>query len=175
MYWVAFAILLYVVAVLQTAVVPFFAVHGVRPDLMVIVAVHYALSARAADALLTCWTIGLVTDLCGLGYAHHAAVGAHALALGLVGLFIVGLRDFTFRDGVTAQLFFTFTAGLLQSLLVGLHLRYAATSPPAPAEVLLGALYGAVYTALLAPYAHWLLRRLRAPLGIGPPHRVRVG
>ncbi len=56
MHWVAFGILLYCVTAVQSAVVPLVAVHTIKPDLMMIVAVYYALTARSRDALLACWT-----------------------------------------------------------------------------------------------------------------------
>jgi len=175
MHWIAFSILLYVVTVLQTTVTPFFAVHGIRPDLLVIVAAHYALTARPQDALLACWFIGLAADLTGLGFAKHASVGAHALALGLMGLLVVNVRELTFRDSVVTQLFFTLVVGAGQFLLVGLYFWYAVANRPALSAVVLSGLYSAIYTALVAPYGHWLLRRIRGQLGLGAVGRVRAG
>jgi rod shape-determining protein MreD len=175
MRWIAFAILLYVVTVLQTAGAPFIAVHGVQPNLLVIVGVHFALTARTADALLACWFVGLAADLTGLGYARHASVGVNALAMGLVGLIVVGARDLTFRDSVVTQLAFTFLAAFLQSAMSGLYSCYASQNNTAFADVLLFSLYGAIYTAAIAPYGHWVMRRFRNLLGLGVTSRVRVG
>lgn len=174
MRWIAFAILTYVVTVLQVAVVPFVAVHTIRPNLLVILAVHYALAARTHDALLACWIIGLVVDLTSLSYAEHANVGLHALSLGLIALVIVSLRDLTFRDSVVTQLFFTFAAKLALSVLAGAYMLYVVHAPDRFGEVVVTGAYATVYTAVLAPYGHWLLRKLRSLLGIGATHRLRV-
>jgi rod shape-determining protein MreD len=174
MHWIAFALLLYVVTALQAAAVPFLAVHTIVPDLMIIVAVHYALAARTYDALLACWLIGLVTDLSGISYQHHANVGVHALALGIIALAIVKLRGLVLRDSVVTQLVATFAAKLAVAILVGLHMMYATDDWSRMGTVIATSIYAAIYTAVLAPYGHWLLRKLRTVLGIGATHRLRV-
>lgn len=174
MRWIAFAILVFVVTLLQASVVPFLAVHTIRPDLMVIVAVHYALTARRYDALLACWFIGLAVDLTSLSYAGHANVGVHAFSLGLIALVIVKVRDLTFRDSVVTRLFFTFGAKWVISVTTGAYMLYAVHAPHRFGEILATGTYAAVYTAILAPYGHWLLRQLRSLLGVGTTHRLRV-
>lgn len=175
MRWIPFAILLYLAVVLQSTLAPFLAVHGIRPDFLVIVAVHYALAARAADALIACWVIGLMTDLTSLSFGEYGNVGVHALAFGLAGLAIVALREITFRESVITQIVCTFLARVVVSAVAGLHLLWAADAWSRTGEVLLAGLYSAVYTAAIAPYGHWLLRRGRNLLGIGVTHRLRVG
>ena len=64
---------------------------------------------------------------------------------------------------------------ILFLLLIGVAGLGAAWIADQNGEVLLVGLYSAVYTALIAPYGHWVLKRLRGLLGIGAPHRVRVG
>lgn len=166
MRWIAFAILIYLVLVLQTAVAPLLAMHTVWPDFMVVTAVWFALMARAPDAMLACWFIGLAMDLAGLSYQGHSNVGAHALALGLLSIAIVKVRDFTFRESVASQLFYTFFTKLGLCALVGLHMLYVVGELGRFGEVMARGLYEAVYTAALAPYGHWLLRQFRGPLGI---------
>lgn len=174
MRWVAFAILLYVAVALQSAAAPFVAVNSIRPDLMVVIAVHYALAARVYDALLACWFIGLVIDLSGISYRDRANVGLHALALGLLAIPIVKMRSFIFRDSVLTQLVFTFLAKLALDLVVGIHMMWAIGDWGRWGEVASRAIYAAIYTAVLAPYGHWFLRRFRGALGIGASHTLRV-
>jgi rod shape-determining protein MreD len=172
--WIAFAILLYVVTALQTTLAPLLAVHTIRPDLLVIVAVHYCLAARATDALFACWFVGLAMDLTSLGYQNHSTVGLHALLLGVIGWVVVKLRDLTFRDSIWTQLFFTFSVKFALALLGGVHMLWVLKDRSRLPEVVASSLYAAIYTAILAPYGHWLLKRLRGPLGIGATQRSRV-
>jgi rod shape-determining protein MreD len=174
MHWIALVILIYVSTALQSAAVPFIAVNTIRPDLMVIVAVHYALAARTYEALLACWLIGLAIDLSGISYHGHGNVGLHALALGLIALPIVKMRSFIFRDSVLTQLFFTFAAKFVLDLLVGLHMMHAIGDWSRMREVVVRGMYAAIYTAVLAPYGNWFLKRLHGVLGIGATHRLRV-
>ncbi len=174
MHWIAFAILLYVAAVLQTAGVPFLAVQTVMPDLMVIVAVHYALLARPHDGMIACWCTGLAIDLAGLSYTEYSNVGVQALSLGLIGLAIIKLREVTFRENALTQLAFAFLAKLALTLLVGLHMLYALDQWHRFWEIATAGIWAAIYTGILAPYVHWILRRFRAALGLGVTHRLRV-
>jgi rod shape-determining protein MreD len=172
--WISFVILLVVVTALQKTVAPFIAVHTIRPDFMVIVAVHYALAARPYDALLACWCVGLAIDLTSLSYTGAPNVGLYAMSLGLIGFVIVKLRDLTFRESTMTQLFFTFATKLLLCLMAGAYMLYVTGVKGRFGDVFLTGIYGAVFTAVLAPYGHWALKGLRSVLGIGATHRLRV-
>ena len=174
MRWISFVILLVVVTAFQKTVAPFVAVHTIRPDLMVIVAVHYALAARPYDALLACWCVGLAIDLTSLSFTGSPNIGLYALSLGLIGFLIVKVRDLTFRQSTMTQLFFTFATKLLLSMMTGAYMLHAAGVKGRFGEVFLTGLYAAVFTAVLAPYGHWVLKRLRSVLGIGATHRLRI-
>lgn len=171
MRWIAFAIIVYIVAVLQTAVAPFLKLHGVWPDLMVISAVYFALVAKPVDARMACWVVGLTADLLTLSYDGYSNVGIRAVSFGLAAIVIVKVRDFFFRESVWSQLFFTFGAKLFVDVAVGLHMLYVLGQMDRFGAILTTAIYQAVYTAALAPYGHWLLRQLRGPLGVGTAPR----
>ncbi len=174
MRWVSFAILIYIAVVLQAAAVPFISVNSIRPDLMVMIAVYYALSARTYDALIACWCIGLAIDLTSLSYQDAGNVGLHAFSLGLIALAIIGIRGFTFRDSPLTQLLCAFAAKFVLDFLVGLHMMFVTGSWNLVGEITTIGIYAAVYTAVLTPYAHWCLRRVRVLLGIGASHQLRV-
>lgn len=174
MHWVSFFILLYLAAVVQSTVAPAAAIHHARPDFMVILAVFYALMAPGQDAVLACWIVGLMMDLMSLGYEGRANVGLHAASLGAAGWLIVRVRSLTLRESVGTQLFFTFSATAAVSMLAGAYMMYAARAWNLWAQVVGQSLFTAAYTAMLAPYLHWMLRRLRGPLGMpsGSGHRT---
>lgn len=174
MHWIAFGILLYLTTVLQTTVAPVLAVHGVRPDFLSIVAAYYALTARKEDSLVACWFIGLAADLTGLGYARHCGFGASSLAMGAIGIAVVTVRELTFRESVITQLTFSFVISFCFGLLTGLCLYISATNRPPAWDVVQSGFYGAVYTAVIAPYCQWGLRKMRNMLGLPVTRRVRV-
>jgi rod shape-determining protein MreD len=174
MRWIPFAILLYVVTALQSAAVPFVAVNTIRPDLMILVVVHYALAAGTYDALLACWCVGLAVDLSGISFQNQGNVGVHAFSMGVVAFCIVKVRSFIVRDSLLAQVLLTFTAKLGVDILVGLHMMYAIGGWSRMGDVLTKSVYAAIYTAVLAPYGHWILRNLRNVLGTGTTQRLRM-
>lgn len=166
MNWVGFAVIAYLVTVIQTSVAPFLAVHTIRPDFMVIVAVFFGLYARPADAMLGCWIIGLLIDLCSLSHPLRANVGLHALLLGLLGVFMVKTRGVTFREGMISHFIYSFAVCFLMTFAARLHTNWESPGGPETGRQAAVALYTAVYTSMLAPYVHFALRRLRGVLGL---------
>jgi len=175
MRWVMFAILLYLIIVLQTAVAPFLAVmHVVRPDFPLLFAVYFALAAPVPDALLAACITGLAVDLSGASFAASSNIGVNALAYGFAALAIVKLRHLLFRDHAVTYLFFVLTGGFLIHLAGGLFMLYRTGQFERAPDAVQIAIYTAIYTALISPYAHWLLRRSRGVLGFGPMQTLRV-
>ncbi len=176
MRWIPFALLLYLTAVLQTALVPFIEIQAVRPDLMVVLAVYYAMHARRYDALIACWIVGLVADLAGTSYtqAGYSNLGISALTLGLIGLAIVNMRELTFRESMTSQLIITFAAKLSLNLAIGSHMLYVLNDWGRFGDVLVISLWQGIYTAAIALYGYWVLRQLRFVLGVGLADRARA-
>ncbi|HPF38240.1 MAG TPA: rod shape-determining protein MreD [Phycisphaerae bacterium] len=175
MRWIPFIILLYVGAVVQTTIAPVVEIRTIRPDLLMILAVYYALHAQRYDALLACWCVGFLIDLTSIGYASHSNVGIHAVAMGLAGILIVGLRDYTIQDSPFTQMIYCFLMKLFVTSVMVLHMAYILDVEGVTFRFLAIGFWEAVYTGLLAPYAFWALRRMRAALGLGPTHRLRMG
>ena len=167
MRWIAFAIILYLVAALQSSVAPLLALHGVWPDFILITGVYFALVAKPSDARLACWITGLTADLLTLSYDGYSNVGIRAITMGFLAVLIVKMREFVFRESVWSQLFFTFVAKFAIESVAGLHMLYLVGRMDQFGELLVLASCEAAYTAALAPYGHWLLRQLRGPLGVG--------
>lgn len=170
MRWITFAILACITIVLQTTIVYRLELSQGAPDLMFIVAMLYALHAPTPDAMIAAWLLGFITDLFWPG-----RLGVHAFTYGLLALVVVQFRDSMFRDHPLTALFVTLVCAWLVHLLAGVH--YLIFHPEAQrtmAGVLLHATITAMFTAILAPYAHWLLIRMRSLLGLLPPHRLRT-
>lgn len=174
MHWVVFSVVVYLFTVAQTALAPFLDVNAVRPQLMVILAVYLALSARVQDALLACWIIGFVMDLTSHSYVSHGNVGLHALLMGTLAMMIVKTRDWTHRDNVVSHLVFTFAGSLFMSLGVGVHALWISDAWGRFDGFLAMSIYTAMYTTILAPYGHWCLAKIRGSLGVGPAHRLHT-
>lgn len=166
MRWVPFAILVYVVCVLQTTVMAFVEVHTIRPDLIVLAAVYYALMARRPDAMLTAWIFGLAVDLNGLSFHGRGNIGLHALVFGALAALVVQIRDLFFRDHMMTYVVFMAAWVVISKLAAGVFLSWATGQWDRFGELALAAAYSALYTAIFAPYVHWCFKRLRTTLGL---------
>lgn len=174
MRWIVFAIVLFFVIVLQTALVPHIHVLSAWPDLPVLLAVHLMLVAPAPEAMLAAWIIGFAVDLNSVSYSNSSNIGVSALSYGLTALLVLRARRHWFRDQASTYFLFVLVAASLVHMLVDLHMLYVTDQMPQWKARLALSLGVAFYTTLLSPYAHWLLRRLRGALGIGPVQTLRV-
>ncbi len=157
--WLSFSILAAVTLVLQTAAIPRLEIQSVRPDLMFILAVHYALWGPWPDAAIAAWVLGLLTGLESLDQ-----IGAHAFCFGLAAWAIIKVRQVVFRDHAVTQFLITFVFTVLVEVAVNLYRRWGV--PSVDGGVLWPAVLTAAYTAACAPYLHWLLIRLSRWTGL---------
>jgi rod shape-determining protein MreD len=151
--WFPFAILAAVAIVLQTSLVPYIEIQAVRPDLMFILAAHYAMWGPWPDAAIAAWILGLLPGL----FSIEHNVGVHAFCFGLAAWAIMRVRQIVFRDHAITQLLITLVFTVLIQLLIGWYRRWGA---PGDGGVVWPAIMTGVYTAACAPYLHWLLIRL---------------
>jgi rod shape-determining protein MreD len=169
MRWIGFIILIVLAAVIQSTVLSWIRIHRIGPDLLFLVAVYYLLQASPAEALLAAWAAGLTLDL-----FSDVRVGTFALSFGLVGLAVIRMREMLFKDHPLTQLVVVLIGCELSQVLArAINALLEPSLQWGLADVLLGALYTALYTAILAPYVLWLLDRFRGPLGLKPADRLR--
>jgi rod shape-determining protein MreD len=168
MRWVPFLILTYAVVLLQTTVVQWLsfmagAARTVQPDLLAMVAVFVALFARGGlDVMLAAWALGLAADL-----TAGAAVGIMPVTYALAAGAIFRVREVFFRERFGTRFILTLVFCLmahglwatLQSLISWRHMDWGAYG-----RVMLQAGGISLYTAALAPAAHWLLERVESRL-----------
>lgn len=162
MYWFGFAVVAYFTAVLQTTVAPHVRFQDCSADLLLILALHYALQAPQNEAPLSCWILGLLADICNPG-----VLGPSALAFGLVGTGLVRSRALVFREQPVPQLLVALVACSAVHLFVNLVAMMKGgelTFIGAVGDALLVA----GYTALLTPFIHFAMRWADRFLGMSP-------
>ena len=174
MRWTSFVILAFIAVVLQTTVVARLTVSGFCADLVLIIAVYYALHASTPDALIAAWVLGMMTDLSGPG-----RLGVYAFGFGLMALLIVQLRDSMFRDHPLTSLVLTlFCAWGVHAMAGGVYLVLAVLTHSQThrdiVDVLTQATGSALFTAAVAPHVHYLLARFRGQLGLTSAKRMRM-
>ena len=143
-------------ALLQGSVVPFVSIAGARPNLPVLVAASWSVSAGASEAVWWAFVGGLAADLLSGG-----PLGALALA-SLVPVAAVGLGENTLRprsivSGAVLVGVATLGAGLLYLLIL-----FAVGQPLSDPVVLAGrAAAGAIYNGVLAIATYPIARSMR--------------
>jgi rod shape-determining protein MreD len=153
MKWASFAILAGLAVVVQTAAVPRVEIQSVRPDIMFILAAHYALWGPWPDAAIAAWILGLAADL-----QSADRIGLHAMCFGLAAWGIMRIRQIVFRDHAATQIVVTLVFTILTQLIIQLYRRWGAAGPRD--GMFWSAVLTGVYTAIFAPYLHWFLIRL---------------
>ena len=145
-----------VAALLQASVVPFIAIAGARPNLVVLVAACWSVAAGAREGVWWAFVGGLAADLLSGG-----PLGAQVLAA-LIPVTAVGLTDTSLRErsAITGAVLVgaaTLGAGLIYLAILGVVGGVSGEIP-----VLIAAIVGsAIYNGALAIATFPLLRGVR--------------
>lgn len=152
MRWIRFTVLTLAAAILQTSVVSLLGITAaqIRPNLLLILLVYFAVHAPAPYGILTSFAIGLGADLVGSG------IGPQMLAFGLIGSLITELRKLIMLHSLLNQIIVVLTAGICSALL-SLPL-YAVKGCPLPTGRWQLILWGPLYSALLSPMLFWMIK-----------------
>ena len=164
MRWLTFFILAYVATVLQSTLLGLMTgatVGGATVNLLFILALYYALSARKSDAPWACMALGLMADL-----ASSYPFGVYAAAFAVAGWGVTRIRSHLVGEHPISVLFMSFILTFLLEVIVG-AVAFKSTTPWG--YLLSTALLTAVFTAIAAVPVHWLLRRNRSRRMLGMP------
>lgn len=152
------ALLLVTAALAQTALFPFLALGGLRPDLLLLAVVGVALADGVMPGLRVGFVAGLGADL----LVDQAPVGLAALVYTAIGYAIGVARPYLAPDSLTAPLLLAFLASLLGTAGYGV-LSLLLGEERVTLQMLIQASGSvAVYNTLLAPFVFALVRRLSA-------------
>ncbi|MCF7957333.1 MAG: rod shape-determining protein MreD [Phycisphaerae bacterium] len=164
MKWLSFIILIFIAVILQCGLANPLGLgpQRIMPDLLLLTAVILLLHSTGDKALVACWLAGLAKDLTSL-----APFGCYALAFGLMALLLTKTRALFYDDRPIALMIFTFAATVFTeeaTLFIGiLKGDFHSDSTHILLPVILAT---ALLTAILAPYAHWVLMKFDKSLGL---------
>jgi rod shape-determining protein MreD len=162
--WPIYFILAYLAAGLQLGLGDYLSLAGARPNLMLIAAVFIAINAPRDAALLGCFALGVMQDLLTLD-----RLGLHGLAYGVFAMMASGQATGNIRTNAFAHFLFALVGGLVTAMVMLSYSRIHGPSRSIGVE-----LWGALYTALLAPLVIWALNRLRSYFSFEPARRRYV-
>ncbi len=150
MRWFRFAILIILAAVLQAG---FLARWNIRPDLLLILLVFFAVHSSTTEAIITSFVIGFAADLIG------SSMGPQIISFGLFGTLLAYLHRLIAIRKVPYQTAAIFIVGILAALLAYLLSRLISQPHIQNAYALIFAtsLYSAVVGPFLfLPSAWWM-------------------
>ena len=149
MRWFRFAVFICLVAIVQAGLLAYL---NIKPDLLLILLVFFAIYCNTTEAIITSFAIGFAADIIG------SSMGPQMLSFGLFGIAlaylhrVVAIRKMPYQ--ALAILITGFLTGTLAHLLVLLIKR-----DPLPENVfiaiLLTSLYSGIVGPLLFPPAAW--------------------
>jgi rod shape-determining protein MreD len=141
MRWLRFGVFVLIVAIFQASVL---AGLNIKPDLLLILLVFFAIYCNTTEAIITSFAIGFVADIIG------SAMGPYTISFGLFGTLLaylhraVAIRKMSYQAAVIFVI--CLLAGTLAYLLTFIK-------GPAVADSFQGVAFGtALYSAIVGPF-----------------------
>lgn len=159
MHWLRFAVLVLTVTVLQTGLVDIVAVTTaeVKPDLLLILLVFFAIYSDPAEAVITSFTIGFAADIIG------PTMGPRIISFGLVGTLLADLHGFMAIRRIHYQSVTIFITGFITAAMV--YLLTLLKAEAVTSNTYVGLVWTPLYSAILGPFLFlplaWWMRMKR--------------
>jgi rod shape-determining protein MreD len=134
---------------------PFLRVGGGVPDVVLVGVIFVAGNARREEGLVGCVVMGLMQDL-----LTSQALGVYGLAYGIVGLFVIQMREFVEREHALTYFFMGLMGGLITGGVVFVH--GWVRGPGVSVEAVM---MSAVYTAVIGVVVLEGLQRIKGIFG----------
>ena len=170
MRWIPLIILAYATALVQATFSTLIGIDAgvgrIAPDLLAVLAVFVALwASNLVDALLAAWILGFAVDLIsGGGPGVDPPIGPMPIGYVLAAWLTFSLREGLFREKPLPQAMLAIVFVLISHVVWLVLQAIRAGSAEGLATMLAQAGGVAVYTALVAPFIHPLLWRVRGLL-----------
>lgn len=160
MRWARFAVLILITTVLQAGLVDILAVTrlNIKPDLLLILLVFFAVYCNTTDAIIASFAIGFAADLIG------RAIGCQTLSFGFLGTLLAYLHRVIAIRKMLYQSTAIFIVGLLAGILTYFLslMKGMAAVPQIWAFLFWTSLYSAaVGPFLFLPSAWWMRMKTR--------------
>lgn len=152
------ALLVVTVAAAQTALLPFVAIAGFRPDLLLLVTIAFAVHDGPESGVRIGFGAGLATDL----LLETSALGVAALTYAVVGYLVGIARPYLATNSLSAPLLLAFGGSTLGATVLGLLSSFLGDAPTDIPLVLTVALFVGVVHTLLIPFVLRLTRGISA-------------
>ncbi len=158
MRWLRFAVLILIVTILQAGTVDILTRWNVKPDLLLILLVFFAVYCNTSEAIVTSFTIGFAADIIG------SAMGAQTLSFGIFGTLLAYLHRVISIKKIPYQAAAIFVTGILAGSLAYF---LSLVKGQAESSNVYGVIFGtSLYSSLVGPFfflpsAWWM--RMKTP------------
>jgi rod shape-determining protein MreD len=143
MRWFRFAALVLLVAVLQASAL---ANLNIKPDLLLILLVFFAIYCNTSDAIISSFTIGFAADIIIVG----SAMGPQIISFGLFGTALAYLRRVIVIRKMPYQSLAIFITALLAGLLT--HFLNLLKGEPAVPNIYAVLFWTSLFSGLVGPF-----------------------
>ncbi len=143
-------------AVLQTSLLPFLALSGFRPDLLLLITIAFALTDGLLSGLRIAFVAGVLTDL----LLSASPVGLTALVFLGVAYAVGTARPYLAPDSGTASILLAIGGTAMGVAGYGMLAAMLADDPISLGLVVQATLVSAIYAAFLAPLVTAMVRGL---------------
>ena len=146
MRWFRFAVFILIVTVLQAGLVDIIAVTrlNIKPDLLLILLVFFAIYFTGSEAIITSFTIGFAADIIG------SAIGPQTISFGLFGTALAYLHRVIAIRKMPYQSAVIFVTALLAGVLA--HFLTFLKGEPTAANIYVILLGTSLYSAIVGPF-----------------------
>ena len=147
MRWFRFAVLVLIATILQTSLVGMVSLRGVRPDLLLILLVFFAISIDPRDAIVASFAVGFAADLSN---PIRGLMGPQIISFGILGTLLSDVHSIISIQRMSHEAATIFIMGVLTALLSYLLTFFRAE--PATAHFAAQLLWQPLYSAVLGPF-----------------------
>jgi rod shape-determining protein MreD len=146
MRWFRFAVFILIVTVLQAGMVNIIAVTtlNIKPDLLLILLVFFAIHCNTSEAIITSFMIGFAADIIG------SAMGSQMISFGLFGTLLAYLHRVIAIRKMPYQSLAIFITGFLGGVLANLFILLKGQ--PMPSNTYTVILGTSLYSSLVGPF-----------------------
>jgi len=141
MQWLRFAVVTLVATVLQAGLL---ANWNVKPDLLLIILIFFAVYGTTTEAIITSFVIGFAADIIG------SAMGAQTISFGLLGTLLAYMNRVIAIKKMPYQSLAIFLTGI--SVGIAAHLLALLKDQPAISGIYAGIFWTSFYSAVVGPF-----------------------
>ena len=153
MRWFRFAVLILIVTLLQAGLLAHL---SIRPSLLLILLVFFAIHCKSSDAIITSFAIGFAADIIVVG----STMGAQIISFGLFGTLLAGLHQTIVIKKKPYQSLVIFIIGFLTAGLT--YLLTFLKAEPASSNMYTELFWMPLYSAIVGPFlflpTEWWMR-----------------